>query len=415
MICGDVIALYISWFVIGSVWLCGPSGAFVRMIIDECIAMDPFTPQRLWRVSKDFHALITKCFKIWREYLLGWEPDWKTVMSFSKPLWGLNLPPRNRLQRDGLCSRCTAAYVAGVSMYRPPGYCWFRQNMHLRDSKRFDIHCRDCAVGHDTEWFVIPGREKKALRGTARLREAKMKKTGTYQLEDLSLSERTSCLGRRGLVWLCKHMPIYWHEIETYNLRLQREYPKDWPKRIGNFFRECRDTSHDRGLYRGECAPSWPRACLRRAETSDPMLVLHLEWAPHASFASLGVQPEMKDKRFPAPALRSLFQSYQDDAGGGFFPSHRGNALPEMTCFRQSRCSCVKYEMGEADKDDSTLFSCFASPYSTSLESPHSCYGKLPYGTGENGVEISMHTHSINGAREPTCLMTRYRRDIKIC
>lgn len=355
-------------------------------IINDCISVDPFALPCLWRVSRIFHLLITDQFMKGRELQApDWEPNWETVESYSRPFWVLRSQPKNRsrLQRDRLCPRCKD----GGWGREPDWNCWFNHD--------YDIYCRGCGREHSQTCFDISALQKSALLRKATLQKAVLEKAGLQPRGNLCLDNMWKCLGHTGSVKLCEHMHIYWHEVESHILKWQQKSPKDWMKHIHDFTRECGHKSHDRRSCGDSCAPSWPRACIRRAEKFKPMVILHLEWMPHTSFASLGVQPQ--DKQFAAPALRKLFQSYQDGAGGVFFPSHRGNALPEMTSFRPSRCCCVKYEMGETEvSDNSTFFPYLVSPYSTSVSRSHSCYSQQPYGFGENGADI-FDAHTFHG------------------
>lgn len=370
----------------------------------DLIGEDAVTLYCLRRVCRTFRRLVFEP-RIWERTRS--DPP----MIFDDDEWSFNLPfdeyelLQKRLRTDGMCSDCKLwcdVPVEGRSRRRAQARNLSGRRCKVslckfRDSQFPLLHCRPCGTHQDPLQFS-PSEQKPGKRGR-------------------------TCLGRQGAVQLCEHIRISWPEIEHYFIGWLRYRPGDWDALFGGFKIECRDPSHDRRCA-DEGPHTWPRARIEADDDDENRLLLILEWIPHSGVDAIILTQE---GQAPAPDLRRLFEGYRRGAGSIMFPSCALSPLPEMACYGIDECRCIYYETGagetssarvqtngyEASRGRDVRFHArlFGEDSELRIPAVHRTRRGL---SGFPHEVVSMTRHCPTGNRSEVCLVTTYRRRIRL-
>ncbi|KAI1209881.1 uncharacterized protein F4807DRAFT_424740 [Annulohypoxylon truncatum] len=323
------------------------------------------------------------------------------MYSFSENHLEFSMTQANKLkqllQMDGMCDKCSIycdGPVKGISKRILHYWC-----SEYGPTRVFQPHCKFQEGGGQHKQCPCCGQDHEMV---------------SFQKVEVSKVEARKCLGREGSVKLCEHVHISWSQIEKHLKKWcsSSTTRKEWENCFKAFNVECHHASHDtRCTLDG--APTWPRARLGRSQLDPSRVVLILEWEPHSGFDSFNIA----DGKAPASELRERFKTYRQGAARLFLPAYPSNPLPEMVCFDPGRCNCVHYATGQQDEQSTTedpeqysfgrnlWYHCNASSHSLERN----------YGLGHNGQRVDHTKHFPMGFGKPTCLVTRYQRDITVC
>ncbi|OIW22799.1 hypothetical protein CONLIGDRAFT_694706 [Coniochaeta ligniaria NRRL 30616] len=149
--------------------------------------------------------------------------------------------------------------------------------------------------------------------------------------------DRRVCIGREGVIRLCKHKHIFWTDIEIHVQDSLGRGLQDHG-RIPPLYIVC---DEDRECH--QWSAKGPRVSFqfRTNRTGDILMSMHMGWSAHRTLTLA------HRRRFMYSELRSMFSQLRQAGARFIWPStHSAPSSPlmEMECFGRPNCVCVSYE-----------------------------------------------------------------------